>query len=124
MTRSRSERAPRVVFVTAAVVGVLILVAAVVGSWWSATSLDQHGRPATAEVLDVWTSRNGADTARVRFTTEDGQTITTTTRKDELVDPPPAVGSTIPIVYDPASPRAAVRDPRAPRDDTAPALLV
>lgn len=41
--------------------------------------------------------------------------ITTKARDGELVDPPPAVGSAIPIVYNPEDPQARVRDPRAPQ---------
>lgn len=60
----------------------------------------------------------------IGYDTADGRTITTRTRPDELVDPAPAVGSVVPVVYDPENPQAPVRDLRVPRDIPTPPLLV
>lgn len=115
---STSDSLKRIRTFAGAALGAILVVGALV-HWQIGSSLDEDGRTAAAEVVSVTESRNGAKTATVRFTTPDGRTITTTNRPGELADPPPAVGSTITVVYDPEEPQARVRDPLAPDDGIA-----
>jgi hypothetical protein len=93
---------------------------------WRNDGAIEDGRTTTAQVVAVNKSSRHPSTGSlvVRFTTADGQTVTTTTMQGTLADPLPVVGSTIPVVYDPTNPRGNVRDPRAPQDSPTPPLLV
>jgi hypothetical protein len=112
--------AARVFVVVAVVAG---FAATLLLTWRNDTTLD-HGETTTAQVISVQEGRRGTGTVTVRFTAPGGRAYTTTTLPGMLADPPPEVGSTIPVVYDPANPQATVRDPRAPRDTPIPPLLV
>jgi hypothetical protein len=123
MSRSRyGTGGGRVLPLVAASVA-LVLALGATAFWWGGGLLDGRGEPADAQVLALEEGRRGVVTATVRFETADGRTITTRTRPDELVVPPPAIGETIPIVYDPEDPEASVRDPRARDGVTGPGAL-
>jgi uncharacterized protein DUF3592 len=112
-----SYRASGVRIAVAASIGAALFLGAIVFSWLGGVALDERGEPATAQVVSLQEGRaGGVVTATVRFTTTDGRTVTTSMRPGELAVPPPAVGATIPIVYDPQDPQAPVRDPRASRE--------
>jgi hypothetical protein len=109
----------RVRLLALGVIGAILLGGALT-YWQVSSTLDESGRPAAAEVVSVdETGSLDVRAATVRFTIPNGPTITTTTRPGELADPPPAVGSTITVIYDPEEPQARVRDPLAPHDGIA-----
>jgi hypothetical protein len=123
-SRSRTSPSPGRAQVLTYAVFVVMFFTIALGTWRNGTVLDERGQPATAQVISVYETTRGVPIATVRFSTADGRTIETQTRPDELVDPPPAVGSTIPVIYDPENPQAEVRDPRAPQENTISPVIV
>jgi hypothetical protein len=99
-----------------AVLGVIVGGGFIVGALsdlnWQRT-LDERGVAATGEVLEV-TSGRGRHIL-VRYVTVAGQTAEAEIHSGDAPDPWPAVGESIPIVYDPQNPEANVRHPRAER---------
>lgn len=121
MSQPYTSTSYRRIQVGAAIALGALVVIAILLNWRNNAALDERGRPAAAQVVYVSTRGHWAT---VRFTSADGRTITTTTSNGELVDPPPAVGSTIPIIYDSDNPQAKVRDPRASRDSPMSSVVV